>query len=95
MKLEFTEEASNDLERIGEFLKKSGVCNHQEIIEGLILGAENVLLFPRAGVKVSKARNPDIVRDYYYKKFCLRYLTTPTCLYVLRVWHEKENERNF
>ena len=94
MDLEFTDEAIDDLEYIHHFLIEAEVVNHQEIIEEVISGAENIRVFPRSGVQVPKAESPDLLRDYYYKNFVLRYLITASRIFILRVWHQKENERN-
>lgn len=94
MRLEFTEEASNDLEYIQTFLIDANVSNYQVIVADIIEAADNLLFFPRIGLKVAIAASPNEVRDYYHKGFCLRYLITPMCIYILRVWHQRENERN-
>lgn len=94
MGLEFTEEASNDLEYIQTFLIDADVSNYQQIVADIIEAADNLLVFPRIGSKVANTAPPNEVRDYYHKGFCLRYLITPMCLYILRVWHQRENERN-
>jgi len=94
MDLEFTEEASNDIEHIQRFLIAAEAANHQQIVGDIVSSADRLLTFPRLGVKVSAANNPDLIRDYYYKTFVLRYLLTPARIYILRVWHQRENERN-
>lgn len=94
MELEFTEEASNDLAFIRQFLIDAGVPNSQTIVEDIASAAGYLLVFPRSGVRVVASENPDLVRDYYHKNYVLRYLITPGRIYILRVWHQKENQRN-
>jgi len=93
MKLQFTEEASHHLEYIQGFLIEAGVANYQQIVADIIAAADNLLVFPRIGSKVDTLL-PNELRDYYHKGFCLRYLMTPLCIYILRIWHQRENERS-
>lgn len=94
MDLVFTDEAIVDLEYIHRFLIEAEVANHQHIVEDIISGADSLLVFPRLGVQVQQADTNDTVRDYYYKNFVLRYLIRTSRISILRVWHQRENERN-
>jgi len=94
LELEFTEEASNDIGRIRAFLVEAGVAQYREIVADIIGATETLRFFPEIGVQVTKDTIPGETRDYFYKEYCLRYLITPMCLYILRIWHQKENERN-
>ena len=45
-------------------------------------------------LKVQRAPEPDLIRDLYIGQYCVRYLIGTDYLYILRIWHGKENERN-
>ena len=94
MELAFTDEAIDDLEFIHHFLLELDVINHQAIVENIIIAANKLLVFPRIGVPVQHAETLDLMRDYFYEKYVLRYLITDTHIFILRIWHQKENERN-
>lgn len=94
MEIQFTDEANDDLEYIYQFLIDAGVANAAGILRGVIDAADNLLVFPKMGALVLMLKYSDEIRDYYHKNFCLRYLVTNECIFILRVWHQKEKERN-
>ena len=94
MDLRFTDEANNDLNHIHQFLIQVGVAHASDIMSAIIKAADNLRTFPRMGLPVAMLKQADEVRDYYYKDFCLRYLISADCIYILRIWHQRENERN-
>lgn len=94
MKLAFTDEAIEDLEGIRQFLMEAQAENFREVVDDIIASTENLLIFPRLGVSVINAPNPDEIRDYLYKNYVLRYQITLGVIFILRVWHQKENARN-
>jgi len=42
------------------------------------------------GVKVAFAPEPDVVRDLIMGNYLARYLITEKVIYILRIWHHKE-----
>ncbi len=46
------------------------------------------------GLPVNKAPDPEIIRDLYVGKYTARYLLDNFNIYILRIWHNKENEKN-
>ena len=94
MNLAFTDEAMEDLEEIRLFLIEAEVANYREIVNDLIACTEKLLIFPGLGVPVVDAPASDDIRDYFHKKHVLRYQITVDVIFVLRIWHQKENERN-
>ena len=50
--------------------------------------------FAEIGLPVLKAVDPEILRDLYIGDYTLRYLIAEETIYILRVWHHKENEKN-
>ena len=94
MDIEFTPEALDDLERLRQFLVDAGAPYAEEMASEILRGLQNLRLFPRMGLSVQRAPDPDIMRDWYIDKYCARYLIGRDAIYILRIWHGKEDERN-
>jgi len=94
MQLIFTDEALNDLEYIHDFLIKAGVVEVDEIKDRLISSAKRLLDFPKLGITVHSSARWGDVRDLFSEHYCLRYTFYQGDVYILRIWHQKENERN-
>ena len=94
MDIEFTQEALGDLERLRQFLVAVGAPYADEMASDIIRGLQNLQLFPRIGLPVRRAPDPDVMRDWYIGKYCVRYLIGKDAIYVLRIWHGKEDERS-
>lgn len=94
MKLAFTDEAIEDLEEIRLFLIEAEIANFPEIVNDLIVCTENLLIFPGLGVPVVDAPASDEIRDYVHEQYVLRYQVTVDVIFILRIWHQKENQRN-
>jgi hypothetical protein len=43
---------------------------------------------------VLKATDPEKIRDIYVGQYTVRYLITDELIYILRIWHGKENDKN-
>ena len=94
MDLRFTPESLNDLERLRQFLIEAGAPYAKRLANDIVQGLQNLRLFPRMGLRVQQAPDPDVIRDLYIDKYCVRYLITVEIIYILRVWHGREDERN-
>lgn len=94
MDIQFTPEAVADLERLRQFLMEAGAPYVKRMADDIAQGLQNLQLFPRLGLSVQRAPDPDVIRDLYIGKCCVRYLITSEVIYILRVWHGREDERN-
>lgn len=94
MKLIFTDEALDDLEYIHDFLIAAGVVQVGEIEDRIITSAKRLLDFPKLGIKVHSSLQWGDVRDFFPDHYCLRYAYYQGDVYILRIWHQRENERN-
>lgn len=94
MKLAFTEEAIEDLEGIRQFLIEVEAASCQAIVEEIIASTENLLTFPRLGILVISTSRAEEIRDYLHKNYVFRYQITQDVIFILRVWHQRENARN-
>lgn len=94
MEIQFTPESLDDLERLRQFLMEAGAPYAKRMANDIVQGLQNLQLFPRLGLPVQRAPDPDAIRDLYVDKYCVRYLITTEVIYILRVWHGREDERN-
>lgn len=44
---------------------------------------------------VLKAPDSEQIRDLYIGNYAVRYLIAEEIIYILRIWHNKENEKKF
>lgn len=94
MKLIFMDEALDDIEYICEFLVEAGERKTDDIRYRIISSTGRLMDFPKLGVKVHQSCEWGDVRDFFSGHYCLRYAFYKGVIYILRVWHQKENERN-
>ncbi len=90
MRVSYSKEAIKDLIRLREFIEIKNPLAAQRASTLLQKGISQLKEFPRLGVKVNLAPEPDIVRDLIIGKYLARYLITEKVVYILRIWHHKE-----
>ena len=94
MKLSFTPEAVVDLSRLRAFIESKNPIAAQRIANELLKGIEKLKIFPEIGLKVVRAPQPHLIRDLFVGNYTIRYLIGDNEIYVLRVWHGKEIEKD-
>ena len=94
MEIQFTPESVDDLERLRRFLIEAGAPYAQRMANDIMQSLRILQAFPRLGLPVQRAPDPDVTRDLYVGKYCVRYLIAMETIYILRVWHGREDERN-
>jgi len=92
--INYTPESLDDLERLREFVEQKNPLAARRIALELQEGVEKLKLFPKIGLSVLKATNPDSIRDLYIGKYTVRYLISEKQLVILRMWHSKEIEKD-
>ncbi|VAW84334.1 hypothetical protein MNBD_GAMMA18-1901 [hydrothermal vent metagenome] len=95
MKVVYTPEAIEDLVRLREFIeiKKPGAA--KRVATSLADGIKKLKQFPYIGVEVSEAPTPEeLMRDLILGSYIVRYLILDKTINILRVWHQKEDEKN-
>ena len=90
MKISYSEEDIKDLVRLREFIEIKNPVAAQRVATSIIKGISNLKEFPRLGVKVGLSPEPDSVRDLIIGNYLARYLITERVIYILRIWHHKE-----
>ena len=94
MKVRYSPESIEDLQRVVEFVENKNPYTARRIAIDLQEGVLKLKQFPQIGLPVSKASDPEKIRDLYIGEYTVRYLITGESVYILRVWHGKENEKN-
>lgn len=94
MKVKYSPESLEDLQRVVEFVESKNPYAARRIAIDLQEGVDRLKQFPEIGLPVLNATNAENIRDLYLGNYTMRYLITAKIIYVLRVWHNKENEKN-
>ena len=95
MKLKYSPESVSDLQRLHDFVAHKNPLSARKIAVEIQQAAEKLKLFPQVGLPVSRAESPELIRDLYVGNYTLRYLiSSGELIYVLRVWHNKEIEKD-
>ena len=94
MKVSYTQEAINDLERLRKFIESKNSFAARRISSELLDGIGNLHAFPKMGLPVARAPDPEAIRDLFIGQYTVRYLLDEDHLIILRVWHGKEVEKD-
>lgn len=91
MKLKYAKEAIHDLVRLRVFIEERSPEAAERISCELVEGITNLLQFPKTGIRVENAPDPEIMREIYILDYHVRYLVLEKTVYILRIWHQKED----
>ena len=89
-KIYWSEEASNDLNQIYDFISQDSIYYSVETIKMIISKARKLLEHPYLGRKVKEINN-DNIREIIYKSYRIIYKIDSDIVLVLRVWHSARN----
>jgi plasmid stabilization system protein ParE len=93
MNVKYSPESIGDLQRVVEFLENKNPFAARRIAIDLQEGVQKLKQFSQIGLPVLKATDPEKIRDLYVGQCTVRYLITDELIYILRIWHGKENEK--
>lgn len=94
MKVKYSTKSIEDLQRVVEFIENKNPFAARRVAIDLQEGVQKLKQFSQIGLPVVKASDPEKIRDLYIGQYTVRYLITDEIIYILRIWHGKENERN-
>ena len=94
MKISYTSEAIDDLERLRKFIEPKNPFAARRVSSELLDGIGNLRSFPKMGLPVARAPDPDTIRDLFIGQYTVRYLLGKEHVFILRVWHGKEFEKD-
>lgn len=90
MKIQWTTKASSDLVRLFEHLRPVAPDAATRLIQQLVRTPDKLLDFPRIGEKL-ETYEPREVRRIFVGNYELRYEIANATIFILRVWHGREN----
>ncbi len=91
MKIVYTENAYNDIQRLKDFIAIKNPEAARKIVEKLVSSVDNLLEFPLIGKEVKTSPDPKSLRDLYVLDYHIRYLILKHSIQIVRVWHQKED----
>ena len=94
MNIQYTPEAIDDLVRLREFIAVKSPYAAQRVSEGILLGIKKLKVFPKIGLPVQQSPEPEKFRDLFITNYTVRYLIGDDSIFILRVWHGKEIEKD-
>ncbi len=94
MKINYTLESINDLRQLREFIEVKNPIAAQRIANELLTGIEKLKVFSKLGLPVQRAPDPEMIRDLFVGHYTIRYLITNNTIFILRIWHGKEIEKD-
>lgn len=90
MELKWTSKAMSDLARLYEFLAQSSKQPAVCVVQSLALAPTNLRMNPRIGERLEEFESRE-VRRILVGHYEMRYEIQNSTIYVLRLWHTKEN----
>jgi plasmid stabilization system protein ParE len=94
MRISYSPESIDDLIRLRNVVKEKNPVAAQHIANELLDGINKVKLFPKIGLPVMRAADPQSIRDLFIGNYTVRYLIGNNKIYILRMWHGKEIEKD-
>jgi len=91
MKIVYTKNAYNDIQRLKEFITIKNPAAARKIVTKLVNSVDNLLVFPQLGKVVQASPDPDSLRDLYILDYHIRYLILKHSIQIVRIWHQKED----
>ena len=91
MRLEYTEDAVGDLVRLRRFIQENDPQAANRIAARLVEGIALLRDQPQLGHPVNLAPDPESIRDLVLRDYIVRYAITSNCIFILRVWHHRED----
>ena len=94
MIIRYTPESIKDLDRLREFIANKNLATANRLVSELNQEINKLCKFPLIGIKVTNMINSSEIRDLFIGNYTVRYLVVKDDIFILRLWHDKENERN-
>ncbi len=90
MKLVYSAEAVEDLKRLREFIAEKNPLAANKVAAELVSRIESLCAFPEMGRSVELSPTPDVIRDFVFGNYIVRYALHTHSVVVLRIWHHYE-----
>jgi toxin ParE1/3/4 len=93
VRLIYSVEAVQDLVRLREFIAEKNPTAAARIATELVARIDHLCLFPEIGRNVELAPTANVIRDFTFGNYLVRYAHHASAITVLRVWHHYENRQ--
>ena len=90
MEVKWTSKDLADLARLYDFLAGINRQAASGVVQSLVAAPEKLIEYPRVGERLEEF-NPRDVRRIIVNHYELRYEVQASTLYILRLWHTKED----
>ena len=90
MPLQWTTSAERDLVRLHAFLATLNLRAAAQVVQQLVADTEQLLNYPQLGVRLEEFAPRD-VRRVIIGDYELRYELSDKMIYILRLWHGRED----
>ncbi len=94
MNIQYSPEAIDELVRLREFIAAKNPYAAKHIAQKLLSGIEKLKDFPEIGLSVQRSPEPEKIRDLFITNYTVRYLIGQETIFILRIWHGKEIEKD-
>lgn len=94
MKLIYSELAVKDLTRLRSFIAEHDALSASKVTGQLINKMQALVEFPRMGVPVANAPDPETLRDLILDNYVIRYTLYAESVAILKIWHHRENRQS-
>ncbi|MDH5572548.1 MAG: type II toxin-antitoxin system RelE/ParE family toxin [Gammaproteobacteria bacterium] len=91
MKIDYTEDAIEDLVQLREFIAQKDPAAAERYARLLIDGITRLESQPHLGHSVYYAPEPENIRDLIVGNYIVRYALLDEHILILRIWHHREN----
>ncbi len=94
MKLSYSVESISDLARLRKFIAIHNPKAAKQIAKEIKTAISQLKQFPEIGLPVPRSPDPEMMRDLYIGKYLARYLVSNNHIFILRIWHGKEEGKD-
>lgn len=91
MKLIYSAPAVADLDRLRAFIAEKDPRAARRVSQDLVERLEDLRTFPKMGVSVPLAPDPESIRDMVFGNYIVRYSLHTEAIIVQRIWHHYED----
>ncbi len=91
MRLEYTDKVVGDLVRLRQFIEEHDPQAANRMAARLVEGIALLRDQPQLGHPVILAPEPESIRDLVLRNYIVRYAMTRNRIFILRVWHHRED----
>ncbi len=94
MKIRYSPEAIDDLVRLRKFIEVKNPYAAKRVAAEILSGIDKLKAFPEIGLLVQDSPQPEKIRDLFISNYTVRYLIGTDTIFILRVWHGREVEKD-